>query len=409
MDSRSKRQPRSVTHELVVLCDPESTTQRSPSSSAGQYAHLKPIRDGENHYETISVTRQQPREETTSVGLQGSEKGAASRAETVTEKEQEKYEEAHSEVSNQKTGRGKQISKCCTHIHATGLSHHQLRVICVATTAIAVSLILLIPVLTVAVVGYVHTEDNTEREQDLRHTSQQMAELIDALQSQLNMTAVNFTQNVRDLLADISSLESASATQYDKLSSDIHQLSGDVEGHSTNIEDLILDTNRLFTSTRQHTSRIDRLNTTKTSVTTFNNGIDDLSSQINMLSTSKTSVTTFNSQINALSSQISTSVTTFNSQINALSSQINTSVTTFNSQINALSSQIYTSVTTFNSQINDLSTQIDGLSSSKTSVTTFNHRVNRLSSLINSLTSRVSSLEADLSHHTATPHNCSCN
>ena len=132
--------------------------------------------------------------------------------------------------------------------------------------------------LTVAVVGYVHTEDNAEREQDLRHTSQQMAELIDALQSQLNMTAVNFTQNVRDLLADISSLQNTSATQYDKLFSDIHQLSGDVEGHSTNIQDLIPDTNRLFTTTRQHTSRIDRLSTTKTSVTTFNSTINDLSS-----------------------------------------------------------------------------------------------------------------------------------
>ena len=367
MDSRRKRQPRGVTHELVVPRDPERTTQRSPSSSAGQYAHLKPIRDGKNRYDTISLTRQQPHEDTTSFGSQplpDSEKGATNshwRAETVTEKEQEKYEEVHSEVSNQKTGRGKQISKCCTHIRATGLSHHQLRVICVATTAIAVSLILLIPVLTVAVVGYVHTEDNAEREQDLRHTSQQMAELIDALQSQLNMTMVNFTQNVRDLLADINSLQSTSATQYGELSSDIHQLSGNVEGHSTNIQGLISDTNRLFTTTRQHTSQIGTLSTTKTSMTTFNSQINALSSQINTLSTTKTSVTTFNRRIN------------------------------------------------------DLSTQINGLSSSKTSVTTFNNQVNRLSSLINGLTSRVSSLEVanrrlsdDLSHHTATSHNCSC-
>jgi len=198
----------------------------------------------------------------------------------------------------------------------------------------------------VVIVGYVHTENNTEREQDLWHTSQQMAEPIDVLQSQLNMTAVNFTQNVRDLLADISSLQSV--TQYDKLSSDIHQLSGAVEGHSTNIKDLISDTNRLFTTAHQHISRIDTLSATKTSVTTFNSRIYYLSSRINTLSTS------------------------------------------------------ITSVTTFNSRINDLSTQINGLS---LSVTTFINS-SRVSS---SLEDAKRKLSADLSRHTSTPHSCSCN
>ena len=125
MDSRRKRQPRGATHELVIPRDPERTTQRSPSSSAGQYAHLQPIRDGKNRYDTISLTRQQPHKDTTSFGSQplpDSEKGAANshwRAEKVTEKEEEKYEEVHIEVPNRETGIGKQILKCCTHMCAT--------------------------------------------------------------------------------------------------------------------------------------------------------------------------------------------------------------------------------------------------------------------------------------------------
>ena len=345
MDSRRKRQPRGVTHELVIPCD-SVDCQRNPSSGASQYEHLKPIRDGKNRYETASFTRHQPHENTTSFGAQplpdSAQEAADSswRSEEVTEQEQVKYEEPCAEAPNKKAGGGnlKQISKCCEYIHATGLSHHQMRAICAASTAIAVSLVLLIPVLTVAVVGYVQAGNTAEREQDLRHTSQQMAQLIDTLRKELNMTRDNFTERVSDLFADVSSQQSTSATQYDQFSSDIHQLSGDVERLSANIQDLTSVTSTLLTTTRQHTSQIDTLSTTKASVTTFN------------------------------------------------------------------------------SQINSLSSRISALSSSKASVATFNYQVNRLSSLINGLTNRVTRIEgeierlsANLSHHTATAHSCSCN
>ena len=102
------------------------------------------------------------------------------------------------------------------------------KVFLVAAMCVAVLLMIVLFLLTLAVVGLSRADDNTERYQELQHTAEQMAEQISALKKQLNMTIVTFQTTFSSISNDLSQLGT-------ELNSVTHDLSQEVNSVTHNL------------------------------------------------------------------------------------------------------------------------------------------------------------------------------
>ena len=347
----AKKKVNQRTHELVVLAPLKPKPKKRVNESTQEepeYAALKTIREADDPYEPLSVsTREQPRssEPKRAPEIHYANTGSTRRQLLATgsnEKKDEKDYRDEPPVEAKSTAE-KEIVKSAPEVHyantgsarfntarcdlpATGSDEKkdeedyrnepqieanstaeeevvkfeksaQLRcqldywkVFLVAAMCVAVLLMIVLFLLTLAVVGLSRADDNTERYQDLQHTAEQMAEQISALKKQLNMTIDTFQTTFSSISNDLSQLgmqvNSVSLTVNTGSTSTqqtLNRLSTDIQTLNTVTEILSDDTNLLQITVNTLSESTGQLQMT---VNTLSDSTGQLQMTVNTLSDS---------------------------------------------------------------------------------------------------------------------------
>ena len=355
----AKKKVNQRTHELVVLAPLKPKPKKRVNESTQEepeYAALKTIREADDPYEPLSVsTREQPRssEPKRAPEIHYANTGSARRQLLATgsnEKKDEKDYRDEPPVEAKSTAE-KEIVKSAPEVHyantgsarfntarcdlpATGSDEKkdeedyrnepqieakstaeeevvkfeksaQLRcqldywkVFLVAAMCVAVLLMIVLFLLTLAVVGLSRADDNTERYQELQHTAEQMAEQISALKKQFNMTIDTFqttfsndlsqlgmegnsvSHDLSQLRTEVNSVSHDLSQLGTELRTEVNSVSHDLSQLGTEVNSVSLTVNTGSASTQQTLNRL------SSDIQTLNASKNQLQMTVNNLSNS---------------------------------------------------------------------------------------------------------------------------